>query len=65
MNSFKQTSPASVRRPLAGLILALLLLLAVATAFAQSQPVVGQVTHLSGVLSVRHADGARVVSTLR
>ena len=51
MNSFKQTSPASVRRPLAGLILALLLLLAVATAFAQSQPVVGQVTHLSGVLS--------------
>ena len=65
MNSFKQTPPASVRRPLAGLALALLLLLAVATAFAQSQPVVGQVTHLSGVLSVRHADGARVVLSVK
>ncbi|WP_343741365.1 FecR family protein [Herbaspirillum huttiense] len=65
MNSFKQTSPASVRRPLAGLILALLLLLVVASAFAQPQPVVGQVTHLSGVLSVRHADGARVVLSVK
>ncbi|WP_284076586.1 FecR family protein [Herbaspirillum aquaticum] len=65
MNAFKQTSPASVRRTLAGLTLALLLLLAVASAFAQPQPVVGQVTHLSGVLSVRHADGTRVVLSVK
>ncbi|OWY33960.1 FecR family protein [Herbaspirillum aquaticum] len=65
MNAFKQTSPASVRRTLAGLTLALLLLLVVASAFAQPQPVVGQVTHLSGVLSVRHADGTRVVLSVK
>jgi hypothetical protein len=65
MNFFKQNPPASFRRPLIGLVMALLLLLAVTCAFAQAQPVVGQVTHLSGVLSVRHADGTRVVLSVK
>ncbi|NUT60462.1 FecR domain-containing protein [Herbaspirillum sp. C9C3] len=65
MNFFKQNPPASFRRPPIGLVMALLLLLAVTCAFAQAQPVVGQVTHLSGVLSVRHADGTRVVLSVK
>ncbi len=68
MKSFKQNLPACPRHPaVVGLVwlgLVLWLLMAATLAHAQSQPV-GQVTHLSGVLSVRHADGTRMVLAVK
>lgn len=64
MNFFKQNLPAALRAPCAALLLVFLWMVAL-SAFAQSQAVVGQVTHLSGVLSVRHADGTRVVLSVK
>lgn len=65
MNFFKHNLAAPLRPHRAALALVLLWLLAATSAFSQSQPVVGQVTHLSGVLSVRHADGARMVLSVK
>lgn len=58
MKSSKQF-PALFSRIMLPWLAALLLLGSSAAAWAQQ--VVGQVTHLSGVLSVRHADGSRKV----
>jgi hypothetical protein len=55
---------AAMSRRLALLGLALALLAAAGLAQAQSQ-VVGQVTHLSGVLTARHSDGTRTVLALK
>ncbi|MCI1014556.1 FecR domain-containing protein [Herbaspirillum sp. C7C2] len=69
MNSFKKNLPGLVRQQVAAQLLALglalWLLVVAAPAHAQAQPVVGQVTHLSGVLTARHADGSRVVLAVK
>ncbi len=60
-----QFLPARLSRRLAWLgLLPLLLLLLAASGLAQAQ-VVGQVTHLSGVLTARHADGTRAVLSVK
>jgi len=64
MNSFKPNLSQARRRGLLSLGLALALLMLGAAQLAQAQ-VVGQVTHLSGVLTARHADGTRVVLTVK
>ncbi|KAF1044234.1 MAG: hypothetical protein GAK35_01829 [Herbaspirillum frisingense] len=55
---------AAASRRLVMLGMALALLAAAGLAQAQSQ-VVGQVTHLSGVLTARHADGTRNVLAVK
>lgn len=62
MTSHLQSLPALLPRRLAWL--GLLLLLLTASALVQAQ-VVGQVTHLSGVLTARHADGTRAVLSVK
>jgi hypothetical protein len=64
MHSFRENRSSSFVRQLLLWTLALALLGASMAAQAQQQ-VVGQVTHLSGVLSVRHADGTRKVLGLK
>ncbi|WP_075259667.1 FecR family protein [Herbaspirillum camelliae] len=62
MTSHLQSLPALLPRRLAWL--GLLLLLLTASGLVQAQ-VVGQVTHLSGVLTARHADGTRAVLSVK
>lgn len=64
MNFFKLNPLTVVSRRFVCLGLALAMLAVAGGVQAQSS-VVGQVTHLSGVLSVRHADGSRQLLTLK
>ncbi|MCA1324510.1 FecR domain-containing protein [Herbaspirillum sp. alder98] len=63
MNSFRENRSSLFARQF--LLWTLALALLGTSLAAQAQQVVGQVTHLSGVLTVRHADGTRKVLGLK